>query len=129
MCLIYLEAWTDATEEIGMRAFFNALEDVEMVTQCLHQAQKTLHAATAMANMVEFCRLVKGATARWVRSAHVHMMDVPGLLEVDGMPLTLNAVVMTFHAALAPPPTTPAAPVTSMPKGVSKDRRRRQQAD
>ena len=47
MCLINPEAWTDATEEIGMRAVFDALEDVEMVTQCRYQAPKTLHVAIA----------------------------------------------------------------------------------
>ena len=122
MCLIYPEMWTDATEEIGMRAFFDALEDVEIVTQFFrYQAPKTLQAAIFTVQMVESCRLAVGATARVVRSAHVHMMNVPGPLEVDDTPLTLNAVVKAFHTARASPPSTPAVPATSMPKGVGKD--------
>ena len=78
MCLIYPEAWTDATEEIGMRAFFDVLENVEMVMQCRYQALKILHAATVTAQMVESCRLAAGAMAREVRSTHVNMIDVPG---------------------------------------------------
>ena len=57
MCLIYPEACTDATEEIGMRAFFDAHEDVEMVTPCRYQAPTTVHAAIATAQKVESYRL------------------------------------------------------------------------
>ena len=102
ICLIYPEASTDTTEEIGMRAFFDALEDVEMVTQSRYQAPKTLHSANAMAQMVESCRLATGATAPGGRAVHVNKMDAPAFEEVDATPLTPNAVVKAFHTALAP---------------------------
>ena len=73
------------------------------------------------AQMVESCRLAVGATVRGDKPAHVHMMDVPGPLEVDETPLTLNAIVKAFHIALALPRPTLAAPATSVPKGPSKD--------
>ena len=92
-----------------------------MVTQCHYQAPKTLHAAIITTQMVESCRLAAGAMMRGAQPAQVHMMDVPRLLEVDETPLTLNAVIKAFHAALAPPPPTLAAPATSVPKGPSKD--------
>ena len=86
MCLIYREAWTDATEEIGMRAFFNVLEDVEMVMQCRYQAPKTLHVAITMVQMVESCHLAAGAMVRGAKPVHVHMMNMPGPLDVDLTP-------------------------------------------
>ena len=93
MCLIYPEAWTDATEKIDMRAFFDALEDVEKLTQCRYQEPKTHRAAIVMAKT----------------------------MELDETPLTLNVVVMAFHTAIAPQPPTPAVPATTVPKGPSRD--------
>ena len=93
-----------------MRASLDALEDVEMVTQCRYQAPKTLFAAIATVQMVESFRLAAGATARGVRSAKVNMVDVTGPVGVDATPLTINAVAKAFHAALEPKPSTPALP-------------------
>ena len=71
--------------------------------------------------MVESCRLAAVAMARGARSAHVNMMDVPGLEEVDASPLTLNAVVKALYTALASQPSTTAVLTISVPKGPSKD--------
>ena len=87
----------------------------------LYQAPKTLYAAIATSQMVESCCLTAGATARGVRSTHVNVMDVPGLVAVDETPLTLSMVVKAFHIALALQPLTPAGPATSVPKGPSRD--------
>ena len=99
-----------------MRAFFDALEDVEMVMQCRYQALKTLHVAIVTAQMVESCRL-----ARRGRSVHVNKMDAPELEKFDAMPSTLNTVVKAFHTALTPQPSTTAVSTTSVLKGSSKD--------
>ena len=92
-----------------------------MVTQCRYQALKTLHADIAMAQMVESCDLVVGTMMRGARCAHVIMMDVPGLEEVDASPLTLNVVVNALHTALAPQPSTTAVHSTSVLKCPSMD--------
>ena len=100
-----------------MRAFFDALQDVEMVTQCRYQAPNTLHAAITTAQMVD-------ATVGGAEPVHVQRMYVLELSEkIDDTPLTLHAIIKAFHTALAPLLRTFAAPTTSMPKGPNKELR------
>ena len=64
MCLVYPGVRSEAVEEIGMRAVFDSLGDVELVTQCRYQAPKTLQEDTETAQRVEGCRLASEASTR-----------------------------------------------------------------
>ena len=64
-------ARSEAVEEIHLQAFFDSLEDVELVTQYRYQAPKTLQEAIETAQRVEGCRLALEASARPARRTHL----------------------------------------------------------
>ena len=111
MCLVYVypEARSEAVEEIGLRAFFDSLGDVELVTQCRYQAPKTLQEAIETVQMVEGCRLASEASARPAHRTQLTSAGQEAPLEPTTS-FTPEDFVRACHAVAGAPATPVSTP-------------------
>ena len=110
MCLVYPGAWQSTTEELGMNAFFTALDDVELQTQCRMANPNSLQEAIQAAQRIESCRLAaSGASGT---SKTICLTSLAGEAEDSVRTMVQQAIADCLKVqtpAAAPAPVAPAS--------------------
>ena len=126
MCLVYPGAGQSTTEELGMNAFFTALDDVELQTQCRMANPNSLQEAIQAAQRIESCRLAASVAAGTFKT--IRLTSLSAKANDSGRTMVQQAIadclkVKTPAAAPAPvAPVTQQAPASKFNKNRQRSR-------
>ena len=80
--------WQSTTNELGMNAFFTALDGFELHTKCRIANQNSLQEAIKAAQWIESCRLAVSGVAAWKLQDYPHYQCGR---EMDGRVCTMSS--------------------------------------